>query len=92
MRAKKSGGKSGLPSSVTKAALVVNIFRHGKAILALGQGRELLKAAGIPLASTSTEIPGAVIAEAGAKDWVKSFLLATAKHRHPERAINPPLV
>jgi catalase len=71
---------------------VVNIFRHGKAILALGAGTELLKSAGVPLASGSTGIPGVVIAASEAKDGLKAFLIATAKHRHPERELNPPLV
>ena len=73
---------------------VVNQYRHGKSLLALGCSQRLLVQAGIATASSSGELnPGIVIsssknAAAGAQD----FIAAIAKHRHPQRECDPPLI
>jgi catalase len=65
-----------------------NMFRHGKTILAIGAGRDLLSAAGIP---TEESDPGLLVADAGEVDE-EAFIKAVARHRHPERDRDPPAV
>jgi catalase len=69
-------------------------YRHCKPILVLGEGADLLQNAGIPMTLASGEPdPGVVIAEKGLqKDTVSKFTQAIAKHRHFERAMDPPEV
>jgi len=69
-------------------------YRHCKPILVLGEGADLLQNAGIPMTLASGEPdPGLVIAEKGLqKDTVSKFTQAIAKHRHFERAMDPPEV
>jgi catalase len=67
-------------------------YRHCKPILALGVGRRLLEAAGIPpkLVNGSPD-PGLLFADDAAKAK-REFIAALAKHRHFERQTDPPRV
>jgi len=73
-------------------ACIRDQYRHGKTILALGQGADLLDMAGVPrtlpggeadpgLTVTSNEVAGAEVLIAG-----------LAQHRHPQRETDPPPV
>jgi catalase len=69
-------------------------YRHAKPILALGAGAELLTTAGLPatLASGAGD-PGLLIAASGtASKALPDFVKAIARHRHFERAMDPPPV
>jgi catalase len=67
-------------------------YRHGKAILALGAGADLVENAGVPaMLPTGAPDPGVLVGrEAGAGDLVAKFTAAIAKHRHHEREMDPP--
>jgi catalase len=67
---------------------IQNQFRHGKTILAIGSGRTLLSAAGVP---TDKGDPGLLLADADELD-VDAFIQAVGRHRHPERDRDPPMV
>src|ERR1700733_3095668 len=69
-------------------------FRHCKPMLVLGEGEALLQNAGIPERLPSgKDDPGLLICIAGLKkDTVANFAAAIAKHRHFERAMDPPPV
>jgi len=69
-------------------------FRHGKTLLALGAGRELLERALIPARlGTGEEDPGLVVFRNGdVGQAVTRFAEAIARHRHPERETDPPQV
>jgi catalase len=63
-------------------------FRHGKAILAMGAGRELLEMAGVGLDG----VPGIVLADdVDADATADAFIDAIAAHRHPSRETTPPV-
>jgi catalase len=64
-------------------------FRHGKAILAVGAGKELLDAADIPLADNP---PGVFIDTKADKGVLNDFIKGIASHRFPERETHPPVV
>ncbi|MDP9014171.1 MAG: catalase [Pseudomonadota bacterium] len=69
-------------------------YRHGKSILALGTSAALLDEAGIPKELPGGEPdPGVILAASAeiAAD-IQSFIAAVARHRHPERDRDPPLV
>jgi catalase len=69
-------------------------YRHCKPMLVLGDGEALLQNAGIPekLASGKDD-PGLLVCTGGLlKDTVAKFAAAIAKHRHFERAMDPPAV
>ncbi len=68
-------------------------YRHCKPILALGAGVAFVEAAGIRAALRSGRPdPGLVIDRQAAARALPTFLDAVAKHRHYERAIDPPTV
>ena len=69
-------------------------YRHCKPILVLGAGADLMENAGIPKTLSSGEPdPGVLILKGGPqKDTVTKFARAIAKHRHFERAMDPPEV
>ena len=72
---------------------VINQYRHCKTILALGASRQLLKNAGIALAKDGRGRDGGLlVVDAGAKKTAHTFMSALAKHRHPERETEPPVV
>ena len=63
---------------------VKDMFRHGKTVLALGAGRELLEAAG--LGAIMENAPGILLAESpDAADAATAFGAAIAAHRHLPR-------
>ncbi len=64
-------------------------FRHGKTMLAVGDGAKLLEAAQIP---QNAGDKGLVLAKDLAGNGVDAFIKALAKHRHPERETDPPAV
>jgi catalase len=69
-------------------------YRHCKSILVLGAASKLLKKAGIFEVLPSGEPdPGLLVAEpSGYDSAAKRFIAAIARHRHPERDTDPPLV
>ena len=69
-------------------------YRHGKSIVVLGAASKLLKKAGIFEVLPSGEPdPGLLVAEPSGYDTVaNSFLTAIARHRHPERDTDPPVI
>ena len=73
---------------------IVQQYRHGKPILVLGASDALLEAAAISATLTNgEEDPGIVLAESDELDTATaSFIAAVAKHRHPERELDPPAV
>jgi len=71
-----------------------NIYRHGKAIFALGTAQALLDEAGIPLMLPDGDAdPGLVFGNDGdATAALGAFVKAVAAHRHPQRETDPPRV
>ena len=69
-------------------------YRHGKTILALGTSSGLLDAVGISKELPSGELDPGLIVQAAADYAVdaQAFIAAVAKHRHPERDRDPPLI
>jgi catalase len=69
-------------------------YRHCKSILVLGAASKLLKKAGIFEVLPSGEPdPGLLVAEPrGYESIAKRFMTAIARHRHPERDTDPPLI
>ena len=69
-------------------------YRHAKAILALGAGAELVEQAGAPAKLPSgKQDPGMLVGlHAGARQALPDFVKAIARHRHFERAMDPPAV
>jgi catalase len=73
---------------------VKDTYRHCKAILAIGESRALLQAAGTPMSLPGGEAdPGIVLGHVKSisRD-VQGFIKAVARHRHPERDTDPPRV
>ncbi|RBL85390.1 catalase HPII [Streptomyces cavourensis] len=60
-------------------------YRHGKTLLAVGDGAALLEAAGIDLAQ---EDGGLVVGDTPTKATA-AFIASLARHRHPERETDP---
>jgi catalase len=73
---------------------IKDTYRHCKPILALGDGRALVENAGVPARLDSGDPdPGLLLGEDGdAKAMLAAFVGAIAKHRHFERAMDPPPV
>jgi catalase len=69
-------------------------YRHAKPILALGAGAALVENAGIPAVLPSGQPdPGLLVAEEDElAKAVPAFIKAIARHRHHERAMDPPEV
>jgi catalase len=69
-------------------------YRHCKSILVLGAASKLLKKAGIFEVLPSGEPdPGLLVAEPSGYDSApKRFITAIARHRHPERDTDPPII
>lgn len=69
-------------------------YRHAKAILALGAGAGLVEQAGTPpnLPSGKPDPDMLVGRHRGAKEALADFTKAIARHRHFERAMDPPPV
>ncbi len=73
---------------------VKNQYRHGKAILVLGAGVHLLEELEIkPVLASGEDDPGLIVMAAGEHgSAAQVFMAAIAKHRHPERDRDPPLI
>ena len=69
-------------------------YRHGKTILALGASKMLLAKAGVPeKLPNGNDDPGLIFATGDKMDRASSaFIESMARHRHPERETNPPVV
>ncbi|MFY1851381.1 catalase [Achromobacter xylosoxidans] len=67
---------------------VRDIYRHGKTLLAMGEGADLLEAAGIDPAWRDD---GLLVGQAPAQA-ATLFIDSLARHRHPERETSPPRV
>jgi catalase len=82
------GGVQVLSRDGHTAEFIRDQHRHCKAILAMPASRALLEAAGVSLTLPSGEAdPGIVVGEG-----VEAFVKAIARHRHPERETDPPMV
>ena len=85
-------GISVLSSDGLALEFVKDQFRHCKTMLAIGTGRQLLDAAGIPATlADAGPVPG-ILAVDGKKIDVEAFVAALARHRHFERETDPPRV
>jgi catalase len=69
-------------------------YRHCKPILVLGAGAGVLKAATIPGELPSGEADPGILSfpDDRIQDALDAFMKAIARHRHFERALDPPLV
>jgi catalase len=68
-------------------------YRHGKTILAFGASQALLDKLDIGTTLPSGEAdPGLILADAGDDGAADRFIAAVARHRHPERDLDPPMV
>jgi catalase len=68
-------------------------YRHCKTILALGTGSKLLEKVGIPATlPTGEPDPGLILDTSRGGGFTKQFITAIARHRHPERDQDPPLI
>jgi catalase len=76
------------------AEFIQSAYRHCKTILAFGESKDLLEAAGVLLALPSDEPdPGIVTGEANeADELIAKFTQAMTRHRHDERDQDPPRV
>ncbi|WP_200881808.1 DJ-1/PfpI family protein [Nitrincola sp. A-D6] len=63
---------------------IKNVCKHGKTLLALGAGQELLEMAGIK--PSRTKDAGILLAESThVAEIIPAFMDAIAAHRHPDR-------
>jgi catalase len=69
-------------------------YRHCKPMLVLGAGAGVLKAAAIPGDLPSGEADPGILSfpDGRTPDALEAFMKAIARHRHFERALDPPLV
>ena len=91
------GGKQAvkLLGDVGQAAeFIKDQYRHAKPILALGAGAELVESAGASATLKSgAPDPGMLVGRpGGAKQALPEFIKAIGRHRHFERAMDPPPV
>ena len=63
-------------------------YRHGKTILAMPASSVLLDAAGVSLKLPKGDPDPGIVTKQG----VEAFIEAIARHRHPERETDPPMV
>jgi catalase len=72
---------------------VMNQYRHGKTLLALGASSRLLERAGVtPTMRNGAADAGVIMSAAGDARVSQRFIAAVALHRHPERESDPPAV
>ena len=68
--------------------LIQDHYRHGKALLVLGEASCLLEQAGLPGQLPNGEVdPGIVSSDGADPASLHAFIKAIARHRHPEREI-----
>jgi catalase len=82
-------GVQALGSNGLALEFVRDQFRHGKTILALGAGQDLLQAAGIPSDGKDT---GLIVSGKSDQASANKLIKALAMHRHLERETDPPAV
>lgn len=68
---------------------VRDAFRHGKPLMAIGEGARLLKRAGIPAGDANI---GLIVSDDADKSSMASLVQALERHRHPGRESDPPAV
>jgi len=73
---------------------VVNLYRHGKTILAIGASETLLGMADISTSLASGEPdPGVIVGHGSRIDPdLREFIAAIGRHRHAAREVRPPAV
>jgi catalase len=67
-------------------------YRHCKSILALGSGADLLDIAGVPRTLPSGQPDPGITTTADAASGADALIKGLARHRHPERETDPPVV
>jgi catalase len=68
-------------------------YRHCKTILALGPASDLVEAAGIlPTLPSGAMDPGILVGDVPPESALPPFIKAIGRHRHYERAMDPPAV
>lgn len=82
-----AGGVKVLGGHVEVMDFIINQFRHGKTLLAIGASRALIERAGVAATLASGEPdPGLLIGTAARLDAaLADFIAALGRHRHPER-------
>jgi catalase len=86
-------GVKALDADAHTMEFVTNQYRHCKSILAYGASSRLLERAGISDTMPNGDPdPGLFVVRAKGRDVVKKFMNAMARHRHPERESDPPVV
>jgi catalase len=71
--------------------LIKDQHRHLKPILALGSATDLIEGAGVPAVLPSGAAdPGLLVGDVPPENAIPAFIKAIARHRHPERASDPP--
>ncbi len=92
--AEHSAGSWKLAGLGQATEFIVNQFRHGKTILALGSSEAMLPMAGVQLALPSGEPDPGVVIGAGDRvgDALDRLIEAVGRHRHPARETDPPMV
>lgn len=88
-----AAGVKRLGEQVEVMDFVLNQYRHGKTILALGASTGLLEQAGIPVALTNGDNDlGVLLGSAEtAQRSVADYIKALGRHRHPERTMQAEL-
>jgi catalase len=71
---------------------IKDTYRHCKVILALGAGKRLLKAAGLPETLPDGGADPGLLNTPDAAKGAKQFIAAVGKHRHFERQTDPPRI
>ena len=88
-------GSAALPalgSDGNALAAIRDQFRHGKTILVLGAGAELLSMAGLPESLPNGEADPGLTLTSDASAGADALIAGLARHRHPERETDPPVV
>ena len=77
---------TGLAASAQVLDFIKEQYRHCKPMLVLGDGAQLLKAAGVPLRLPSgDDDPGLLVVDSTSGMKLPAFITALARHRHYER-------
>ena len=77
-----------LADNIDSMAFIKDVFRHGKAMLALGAGQELLDMAGIELLPDKNT--GILLSKNATAAVAATFIKAVAAHRYPARSSKTP--
>jgi catalase len=85
-------GVEALAADAHTMEFVTNQYRHCKTILSLGASSTLLASAGISLTLPSGDVDPGLFVIGTEDDATDAFIEAIARHRHPERETDPPIV